>query len=376
MKRALVSIIILILLFGFLPGCLIPKENVPPVPYLTASATFIDVDQEVVFSGNESKDKDGEIVRYFWNFGDGENATGKYVTHKYDKGGNYTIILIITDNDGKKALQTVTVHVNELPVPYYDLSFPAYIHEPVYFYGNDSYDIDGFVNDYFWDFGDGTNGSGMFTSHIYSEKKTFRVTLTVTDNDGAKAAFPLEIDILYRTWEVEWEIDSVIVDTNSGNLQEEESEVFVTKIGVLNLTRVRFNLTWTDSQPYKGDTGELPVIDWEPNDEFILNVTSPDDEYYEKGPITSEKIIIYAPKTGLINPPPETFEIEAESAAILKRSLAPNHTSDLGIGEWEINITLVNAGGIFGIEPNADFDEDWDYNVMCFYYYPVVTKVD
>lgn len=86
MKRALVSVVVLILLFGFLPGCLIPTENVPPVPYLTATATSIDVDEEVVFSGNESKDKDGEIVRYFWNFGDGDNATGKYVTHKYDKG--------------------------------------------------------------------------------------------------------------------------------------------------------------------------------------------------------------------------------------------------------------------------------------------------
>ena len=97
MRRAVAGIISLLLLFGLFSGCIFPSENIPPVPYLAASATYIDVGEEVVFSGNDSVDKDGEIVRYFWNFGDGTNTTGKYVTHEYEKGGNYTVILIITD---------------------------------------------------------------------------------------------------------------------------------------------------------------------------------------------------------------------------------------------------------------------------------------
>jgi chitodextrinase len=375
MKRALVIIMVIIVLFGFLPGCLIPKENVPPVPYLTASATFVDVDQEVVFSGNESKDKDGEIVRYFWNFGDGENATGKYVTHKYDKGGNYTVILIITDNDGKKALQTITVHVNELPIAWIDMTLPAYIHEPVYFYGNDSYDTDGFVSDYFWDFGDGTNATGMYTSHSYSQKKMFRVTLTVTDNDGAKSAFPLEFDIEYRTFSVEWEIESVVVDAPSGYLDEEESEHFISKVNVLNLTRVRFNFTWNDDIPY---IGEPPLTQPEPNDYFIVNVSSPNEEYYEKGPSATEKIIIYAPKTGSMNPIPDSFEIEAESKMILERSIAPNFTSDLGTGDWTLNITLTEAGSAIDLPLPIDVDSgnSWQLMVRCYYYYPVISKID
>jgi PKD repeat protein len=371
MKRIMVFGIIVILLFGLLPGCLIPRENVPPVPYLTASATFIDVEQEVVFSANLSKDKDGEIVRYFWIFDDGENETGKYVTHKYDRGGNFTVVLIITDNDGKKALQTMTVHVNWKPRPKIEMQLPAYIHEPVYFYSNGSSDEDGYVDEYFWDFGDGTNKSGMHTSHIYSEKKPYRVTLTVTDNDGAKAATSLLFNISYRTYLVEWKEESLVINPENGELLEGESELFSSKINVLNLTRVRFNLTWTDNKPFYGNP---PLPQGEPNDDFLLNITSPDEEFFEKGPSSSEKINIYAPKTGTMNQIPQSFEIESESKQILKRSLAPNHTSDLGTGDWTVNITLINAGGRLG-EPNADFGEDWNFNVICRYYYSYITKL-
>jgi chitodextrinase len=375
MKRALVSAVVLILLFGFLPGCLIPSENVPPVPYLTATATSIDVEEEVVFSGNESKDKDGEIVRYFWNFGDGDNATGKYVTHKYDKGGNYTVILIITDNDGKKALQTITVHVNELPIPWINLTPPAYIHEPVYFYGNDSYDTDGFVTEYFWDFGDGTNDTGMSASHTYTERGLYRVTLTVTDNEGAKAAFPLEFDVIYRTYLVEWETENVIVKVHSGYLDEEESDHRITKIEILNVTRIMFNLSWIDNIPY---IGEPPLAEPQPNDDFILNITSPDEEYYEKGPSASQKIIIYAPKSGVLNAIPSEFTQEAESAEILENEIAKNFTSDGGTGDWEANITLQEAGSAidFPLPIDADNGNDWTLTVVCFYYIPITTKLD
>jgi chitodextrinase len=373
MKRALVSAVVLILLFGFLPGCLIPSENVPPVPYLTATATSIDVDEEVVFSGNESKDKDGEIVRYFWNFGDGDNATGRYVTHKYDEGGNYTVILIITDNEGKKALQTITVHVNELPIPWINITPPAYIHEPVYFYGNDSYDTDGFVTDYFWDFGDGTNATGMGVSHIYTEKRLYRVTLTVTDNEGAKSAFPLEFDVIYRTYQVEWEIENIVVKVHSGYLDEEESDYRTTNIEILNVTRIMFNLSWNDDWPNLDEP-----LNPQPNDDFNINITSPDEEYFEKGPSASEKIIIYTPKSGVFNPIPSEFTQEAESKEILLNEIAKNFTSDGGGGDWEANITLLEAGGVreFPIPEDLDGGNSWTLTVVCFYYVPIASKLD
>ncbi|UCE72986.1 MAG: PKD domain-containing protein [Methanomassiliicoccales archaeon] len=374
MNRALVTGIILIFFMTCLSGCVFPRENLPPEPNLAASSTYINVNEKVIFSGNNSVDRDGEIVRYFWNFGDGVNATGPYVTHEYEEGGNYTVILIITDDDDKKAVQTITVHVNELPVPLIDITLPAYIHEPVYFWANDSYDPDGFVTGYHWDFGDGTNMTGMGVEHVYTEKKLFRVTLTVIDNDEAKAASSLEFEIQFRTYLVEWVIENVIVKNDSGLLEEEESELLERKINVFNMTKVMFNLTWTDNIPYVGDP---PLAEPEPNDEFLLNVTSPDEDMYEEGPSVSEQIKLYAPDEGKLNPIPPSFEQEAESKEKLKILLAENYTTSGGTGEWEVNITLLEAGAAIDnpLPEDLDLGEDWVLEIVSYYYFPVITKL-
>lgn len=50
-----------------------------------------------------------------------------------------------------------------------------------------SYDPDGSIVSYFWDFGDGTSEttSSPWTSHYYPYSGSFSITLTVTDNEGA-----------------------------------------------------------------------------------------------------------------------------------------------------------------------------------------------
>ena len=49
-----------------------------------------------------------------------------------------------------------------------------------------SYDPDGTIVSYSWDFGDGASGAGVTTSHTFvsSTNRTYSVTLTVTDDDG------------------------------------------------------------------------------------------------------------------------------------------------------------------------------------------------
>ncbi len=49
-----------------------------------------------------------------------------------------------------------------------------------------SYDPDGEIVSYHWDFGDGNNATGMYADHVYSEPGEYVVTLTVTDNEGAE----------------------------------------------------------------------------------------------------------------------------------------------------------------------------------------------
>jgi RHS repeat-associated protein len=52
----------------------------------------------------------------------------------------------------------------------------------VQFNGSNSYDEDGFVQSYFWNFGDGTTGTGPTPTHAYASPGTYNVTLRVRDN--------------------------------------------------------------------------------------------------------------------------------------------------------------------------------------------------
>jgi hypothetical protein len=56
---------------------------------------------EMEFNGSASYDPDGEIVEYFWNFGDGTHGFGEVTSHSYTVPGEYNVTLTVTDNYGK-----------------------------------------------------------------------------------------------------------------------------------------------------------------------------------------------------------------------------------------------------------------------------------
>ena len=61
------------------------------------------------------------------------------------------------------------------------------VNETITFNASSSYDPDGNITSYEWDFGDGnvTNTTHEILNHSYSEAGSYEVTLTVTDDDGA-----------------------------------------------------------------------------------------------------------------------------------------------------------------------------------------------
>jgi plastocyanin len=60
--------------------------------------------------------------------------------------------------------------------------------EMVSFDASTSFDYDGTINQYNWDFGDGSTGTGKTTEHAYSNAGTYTATLTCIDNDKKAAA--------------------------------------------------------------------------------------------------------------------------------------------------------------------------------------------
>ena len=63
----------------------------------------------------------------------------------------------------------------------------------VSFVGSSSYDPDGVIASYVWNFGDGTSSTLSNVSHTYSTAGTYNASLTVTDNSGAQSVGTLSI---------------------------------------------------------------------------------------------------------------------------------------------------------------------------------------
>jgi len=142
----------------------------------------------ITFNGSASSDPDGSIVNYTWNFGDGNHAYTSITTHKYSTDDTYTVTLTVYDNDGAWDTMSKEIVVANVP-PVADFSFTptdAIVGQTVWF-NDSSYDPDGGVYIWQWDFGDGTSGGGgsdfADISHVYSRDGTFNITLTITDND-------------------------------------------------------------------------------------------------------------------------------------------------------------------------------------------------
>ncbi|MCI5146196.1 MAG: PKD domain-containing protein, partial [Candidatus Electrothrix sp. AR3] len=74
--------------------------NAPPEPVIIASPLIVAVDSPVLVTGNKSRDPDGRILSYAWNFGDGTTGQGEKTQHAYTEPGEYVIRLTITDDSG------------------------------------------------------------------------------------------------------------------------------------------------------------------------------------------------------------------------------------------------------------------------------------
>jgi PKD repeat protein len=66
----------------------------------------------------------------------------------------------------------------------------------VSFDASNSYDPDGTIFSYHWDFGDGSTATGITTSHTFTTTTTFTITLTVTDDAGATGTSTQSIELL------------------------------------------------------------------------------------------------------------------------------------------------------------------------------------
>ena len=186
--------------------------NNSPVASFAQASNEVFIDEENSFDASESFDLDGTIVAYSWDFGDGTTATGDTATHIYKNSGTYTVALTVTDDDEDTDSVTSTVNVvNQVPVALFTTNTTEITeNQGIRFDASESYDLDGTIVSYSWDFGDGTNSTGLTADHNYAEDGDYTVTLIVTDNEGATDSTIEGVSVVAKS-EVSLAILSVIV---------------------------------------------------------------------------------------------------------------------------------------------------------------------
>lgn len=150
------------------------------------------VGENVNFNASASRPATGRTIRsYDWDFGDGEqkSTTGPITSHDYQKAGDFTVTLVVTDDAGRVAVANTTVTiVSDAPTADFTFSqVPISVQNPhtIQFSSATSTVAAGrTITSYFWEFGDGKTSSQASPSNPYGGAASYNVTLTITDSAG------------------------------------------------------------------------------------------------------------------------------------------------------------------------------------------------
>ncbi len=147
------------------------------------------------FNALRSRDPDGTLVDFQWDFGDGATGSGAVVNHAYLTSGRFDVRLTITDDRGATSSIVRSVLVNAGPTASFTFQASANDDLTITFDGRSSSDPDGTIGLFSWNFGDNSAVvQGDVVTHTYAAPDVYTVTLTVTDNLGATGSTSQSVD--------------------------------------------------------------------------------------------------------------------------------------------------------------------------------------
>ncbi|UCF49984.1 MAG: right-handed parallel beta-helix repeat-containing protein [Thermoplasmatales archaeon] len=145
---------------------------------------FINNNLSAIDKGNNTWDNGYPLGGNYWDDYTGEDADGD---------GIGDIPYLIPGGDNKDRYPLIVTWIGNPPIANFTYNAEEY---PVIFNASFSYDFDGEIISYEWDFGDGTTGTGETVYHKYCEVGTYYVTLTVTDDDGFSGNITKCVDVM------------------------------------------------------------------------------------------------------------------------------------------------------------------------------------
>ncbi len=201
------------------------QNNSPETPIKPSGPTFVEMGVEYVYSSS-TYDIDGDQIRYKFDWGDGTYSDWSEFTisnisismsHSWNLISTFEVKVMAQDENNTNSSWSPSLEIvvsqaasGEAP-PIADINFS--VNESnnltIEFDASGSFDPDGNIANYLWDFGDGENGTGISPIHKYAAPGTYTVTLEITDNNS---------NIIYSK--------SIIVIVGSEAEQESEEQGF------------------------------------------------------------------------------------------------------------------------------------------------------
>ena len=271
-----------------------------PTADFTYSPTYPITGEAVTFNASTSTPNGGTIISYFWDFGDGTNATGLIVSHIYPALGSYLVTLKISDSEGLFDNASKLIDVRHRPTANFTYSptLPM-IGETVTFNGSSSKPNGGSIVTYAWDFGDAQTGIGVVVNHTYLTYGTYNVTLTVTDSEGLSSSLTQTIRILIWpaanfTYSPKYPVINQTVEFDGSLSHDPDGAIF--------------EYTW-DFGDGNVTTVQNPLIEhaYQETDTYLVTLTVKDSDGLSNS--ITKQVIVYS-----VLPPPDIAVLNVETA--------------------------------------------------------------
>jgi len=237
-----------------------------PVAYI-GSDQIANIGETVFFDASSSNSSDGSILtKYEWDWDSDSTYDESYVTpeanHIWNTGGNHTVVLKVTDNYGESSIDSCIVTINHAkPVALFTYApLKPLINEFITFDASSSYDLDGIIEIYKWDWNNDGIYDASFTTpvvlHSFSSDGDKHVTLKVYDNNGNSDkhsiivhVFPVILTDNFDDYGLDTDYDLLY------NYLRIETEVIISESREYNLSGILYyynnSLGWWNSFDYE-----------------------------------------------------------------------------------------------------------------------------
>ena len=169
-----------------------PTENQEPTAFIDAITPNPAAYTQTVTLTGHGTDEDGYITEWKWTSSiDGVIGNEETFNISDLSLGTHTIYFQVRDNTSEWSRQVTESLIisldplNQPPIANAGGPYSGDVTDAITFDGSESYDEDGEIVEYLWDFGDETTGSGESITHTYTSPGNYTTTLTVTDDDGS-----------------------------------------------------------------------------------------------------------------------------------------------------------------------------------------------